>query len=140
RRSERATGADAATLQRRRRWRELVGPPYLHAPVADPYPRARPRVAGAHDPRQLRRRTIRIETELVDAELLCVRRFPDLRLGNRVGDGREVRPQQLRPDVDESRVELACGLVRIDRYPGACEHRSGVETRLDPHEIDTGLE
>ncbi len=51
-----------------------------------------------------------------------------------------MRAQQLRPYVDESRVQLTCGLVRLDRYPGAREHRSGVETRLDPHEIDTGLE
>ena len=51
-----------------------------------------------------------------------------------------MRAQQLRPHLHEPAVELTCGLERSDRHPGAREHRSGVEARLDPHEVDTGLE
>ena len=80
----------------------FVRAPHLHPPAADPEPRARARVAGPHDAGQLGRGPVRVEPELVDAELVGIRRLADLRLGRRVGDRRQVRAQQLGARVDQT--------------------------------------
>ncbi len=53
----------------------FVRAPHLHAATAGPEPRARTRVAGPHDTGQIRRRAVGVEPELVDAELLGIRRL-----------------------------------------------------------------
>src|SRR5215210_8483846 len=84
--------------------------PHLDALSADDHPRARTGVAGAHETRQLGRRAAGVDPELVDAQLLGVRRLSALRRGLDRRDSRQLLEQQVGAQVDEARAQLAGGL------------------------------
>src|SRR5262245_46950908 len=89
-----------------------VGSPHLHAPTSDREPRAGPRVARAHYPREcIGVRGARIEAELLDGQLLGIRRLADLRHWSRGRDSRQLIHEQHGPDVDEARTQLTRGLL-----------------------------
>ena len=92
-------------------------------------PRARARVAGAHDPRQVLGRLLPVELELLDGELVGVGGLAGLRLRRRGGDARQRVDQEVGAERDEARPQLARGLVRSDRGALARVDRAGVEAR-----------
>ncbi len=139
--SERAVGDDLPGSSGSGRSSSFVGAPHLHPPPADPEPRARTRVAGPHDagPDSTAGRYGSSRNSST-RELLGVRRLADLRFGHRCrGRVGRLGAQQLGARVDERVVELARGLVGSDRHADTREHRPGVETGFDLHEVDAGL-
>ena len=95
----RSTPGASASARRRSRMRA----PHLHPPAADREPRARPRVAGAHDAVELGRGARRVEAELVDGQLLRVGRLARPAARARASAIRgQVLDEQLGADVDEA--------------------------------------
>ena len=111
--AEHRVGVDRADgTVARRASRRLVRAPHLHAPAADREPRARSRVPGAHDAGQLGAGRAGSSAELVDGELLRVRRLADAAArAIDVGTARQVRREQLGAGVDEPGAQLTRGLV-----------------------------
>ena len=142
RRAERARRRDRTRRARgrRRRRRRAARASTLHAPAADAQPRARARVPGAHDAVELAAGRARIEPELLDVELVGVRRLAGLRRRRRGRDVGQLLDEQLRCRASTSRARSSPAVSSAPIGVATRRvHRARCRAGFEAHQAHAGL-